>query len=156
MSRVIRCFTLCTALLGCAAVAVAQQPNDDEMAIRAIFADFEKGYNDNNPDMVMQHYSKDLIVSYPGVDDTDYEGFKKAYAEMAKSTVKKKTTPVIDEIVVSGTLAMVRMEWHTIIYGENGKTLRKAEDLQIFRKENGAWKFFRGMWFHLKPVPVKE
>jgi uncharacterized protein (TIGR02246 family) len=129
-------------------VAFAQAPKDDQQ-IRAIIEDCEKGYNEDNADLVLQHYSKDILVSYPGRDDMDYEGFTKAYREMMSRRVKKTIRAQIDEIVISGDLAMVRLQWYTTLHTNEGDNLRKAKDLQIFRKENGKWKFYRGMWYHL-------
>jgi ketosteroid isomerase-like protein len=78
--------------------------------------------------------------------------FKKGYAEMMSLKVKKKIALVLDEILISGDLAVVRLQWHTTLYSDKGDILRKAVDLQIFRREDGKWKFYRGMWYHLKPT----
>jgi uncharacterized protein (TIGR02246 family) len=133
-------------------ISLSQTIRNDEQAIRAIFAEIEKGYNEDNADIVLQHYSKEVLVSYPGKEDTDYEGFKKGYAEMMSLKVKKKIALVLDEILISGDLAVVRLQWHTTLYSDKGDILRKAVDLQIFRREDGKWKFYRGMWYHLKPT----
>jgi len=81
--------------------------------------------------------------------------FAKAYRQMMHPGIITSTVPTADEILVSGNLAVVRMSWSTTIADEAGgqKSSRQTRDLQIWRRENGAWKFFRRMWHHIKVSP---
>lgn len=121
--------------------------------IRSLIMEQASAINAHDPDGVLKHYSKDIIVSYPGVPDTGYAAFDKSYRLMMHSGITTRSVPAIDEILVSGDLATVRMMWSTTITDKaTGRvSSRQAKDLQVWRREKGAWKFYRGMWHHIWP-----
>jgi steroid delta-isomerase len=136
----------------CGASVSTQSSGDKDAAIlRGAIEQTARSINAHDPGGVMAHYSKDIIVSYPDVPDTTYEVFDRNYRQMMNPSITTRTVPTIDEIVVSGDLAMIRMQWSTTITDKaTGRTSsRVAKDLQIWRREGGAWKFYRGMWHHL-------
>ncbi len=113
-----------------------------------------KAINNKDADGIMAYYSKDIIVSYPGTRDTRYDQFYESYKQMLlpRAGFTTVTVPIIEEILVSGDLASVRMTWETTIVDtlQGKSTTRKARDLQVWKRENGTWKFIRGMWYHEK------
>lgn len=124
----------------------------DIAAIRDIIPQTEKAINEADPEGIMAHYSKDILVSYPGIADTDYKTFSESYKHMLRPGIVTSTTPTIEEILVSGDLAIIRMIWETTITETviQKTSRRKARDLQVWKREAGNWKFIRGMWYHMK------
>jgi ketosteroid isomerase-like protein/catechol 2,3-dioxygenase-like lactoylglutathione lyase family enzyme len=133
--------------------AAAQDTGKDIEILRDLIAQTAKAINAHDADGIMAHYSRDVRVSYPGVPDTTYDVFDRSYRQMLAPTIVTSTVPAIDEILVSGDLATIRMVWSTTITDKaSGRTSsRQAKDLQVWRRESGAWKFFRGMWHHIRP-----
>ena len=133
---------------------LAQSAGADAAVLRGLIDQTARSINAHDPDGVMAHYSKDILVSYPGVADTTYDVFDRNYRQMMNPSILTRTVPTVDEIVVSGDLALIRMQWSTTITDKaSGNTSsRLAKDLQIWRRENGAWKFYRGMWHHVPPA----
>ena len=136
--------------------SAAESAAADAEVIRGAIRAQEKAIRERNVNALMAHYSKDILVSYPGVPDTDYQGFYEGYRQMLtpRPGITTVTVSKVEEVVVSGDLAMVRMNWETTITEtQPAKTsLRRARDLQVWRREDGGWKFYRGMWYHLKPA----
>jgi len=135
----------------------AQDSAKDIETLRGLIVEQARAINAHDPDGVLKHYSREIIVSYPGVPDTNYAAFEKNYRAMMNPGITTQTVPNIDEVLVSGDLATVRMMWSTTITDKaTGKTTsRQAKDLQVWRRENGAWKFYRGMWHHIWPDSPK-
>lgn len=129
----------------------------DTAAIRAAIQQTAAAINAHDVDGVMAHYAKDVQVSYPGIPDTRYDEFYASYRQMMGPAVTTHTTPTIEEIAVSGDLAMIRMTWDTTITAKDtGRvTTRKARDLQVWRREKDGWKFARGMWHHINPEALR-
>lgn len=127
----------------------------DVETLRSLIQQTAQAINAHDPDGVLAHYSKDVLVSYPGIPDTAYDGFARSYRQMMNPAITTRAVPTIDEILVSGDLAVIRMMWNTTITDKatGQSSHRQAKDLQIWRRENGSWKFFRGMWHHIKPDP---
>jgi uncharacterized protein (TIGR02246 family) len=141
----------------CVLLSVSAAPQDatttDVQTLRQLIQQTAQAINTNDAAGIMAHYSKDIIVSYPGTPDTTYDEFDRSYRQMLTPSTTTSTVPTIDEILVSGDLAVVRMMWNTTIADKatGRSTSRQAKDLQVWRRENGSWKFFRGMWYHVKP-----
>jgi len=140
-------------------IAVNNSIEKDAEAIRSTISAIANFYNQGTPDSVLIFYAKDIRVSYPGLKDTDYEGFEVAYKQMKNNPgVSTFTRDSIEEIIVSADLAMVRLSWLTTqVYSNPVKTVSwRARDFTIWRRgKNGQWKFSRGMWFREKPVEGK-
>jgi len=129
----------------------------DVAAIRAAIQQTAAAINAHDVDGVMAHYARDVQVSYPGIKDTGYDDFYASYRQMMGPAVTTRTTPTIEEVAVSGDLAMVRITWDTTITAKDtGRvTTRKARDLQVWRREKDGWKFARGMWHHVNPDALR-
>ena len=130
-----------------------QDPKTDVDTLRRLIQETAKAINTNDAAGIMTHYSKEILVSYPGIPDTTYDEFDRSYRQMLSPKTTTSTVPTIDEILVSGDLAIIRMMWSTTITDKvtGSSTTRQAKDLQVWRREDGTWKFFRGMWYHVRP-----
>ena len=125
---------------------------NDSLALRKAVIRTGTAFNEKLTDTILAFYAKDIIVSFPGVPDTKYEDFVKAFdgLKTADVNLQRFTRDSIEEIILSGDLAVVRVNWitTTIDKAQANEVTRVARDLQVWRKEkNGKWKFIRGMWF---------
>lgn len=103
---------------------------------------------------IMSHYAKDILLSYPGIADQDYDTLWKGYSEPRPPGMTMRTEPEFDEILISGGLAIVRLNWTTTLtFTEPPRqTTRQARDIQVWQKRDGEWLFVRGM--HFRNVPA--
>ncbi|HJU87799.1 MAG TPA: nuclear transport factor 2 family protein [Gemmatimonadaceae bacterium] len=136
--------------------AGAQSSDADTAAIRASILRGARGFETGNPDLILEHYGRDIVLSYPGMPDQDYSTLAKAYAELRNrpASVKASTTPTFDEILVAGDIAIVRLRWTTTIREGTRTSTRRLKDMQIWRREpDGRWMFVRGMHYR-EPEPA--
>ena len=143
---------LAATLLLAPAVAVAQpSPDADAQAIRAKILQGARGFMLGNPDTVLAHYARDIVLSYPGIPDMDYATLARSYGELRRRPAGERatTTPTFDEVLVSGDLAVVRVRWTTTVTDSTGRTnTRRLRDMQVWRRErDGQWMFVRGMHY---------
>lgn len=142
------------------APAAAQQtrvegPAAEVEALRALVIRSGEAFNARDPDAIIALYSREVVLTYPGIPDSDYESLDASYREMtnlpAGTTVT--TRPQIEEIIVSGDLGIVRVTWNTTtVRAEPAQTsTRQLRDLQVWRREGDGWKFYRGMHFRVPP-----
>lgn len=158
-------FRLAALLLLAAALhvpAAAQQtvthgPTADVEAVRALVIRSGDAFNAKDPDAIIALYSRDVILTYPGIPDQDYATLDAGYREMTNlpAGVTVTTVPAIEEIIVSGDLAVVRVAWNTTtVQAEPARrSTRQLRDMQVWRREADGWKFFRGMHFRV-PTPA--
>lgn len=133
----------------------------DVAALRNAILRSSEAFNASDPVAIMSQYARDIVLSYPGIPDMGYDALVKAYAEMTapKPGVKVKTSPEIEEILVSGDLGVIRITWTTITTETNPprEWTRHMKDLQVWRRESdGTWKFARGMHFRIPDEKPKE
>lgn len=154
----------CLLLAGAAvhAPAVAQQtvthgPQNDVEALRALVIRSGDAFNAKDPAAIIALYSRDVILTYPGIPDQDYETLDAGYREMTNvpAGVTVTTSPNIEEIIVSGDLAVVRVNWTTTTVQAQPaqRNTRQLRDMQVWRREADGWKFFRGVHFRA-PQPA--
>lgn len=148
---------LAAALLLAPSVARAQRsPDADAQAIRAKILEGARGFMLGNPDTVLAHYARDVVLSYPGIPDMDYATLARSYGELRRRPAgeRAETTPTFDEVLVSGDMAIVRLRWTTTITDSTGQAAsRRLRDLQVWRRErDGQWMFIRGMHYR-EPTP---
>ncbi|HJX26902.1 MAG TPA: nuclear transport factor 2 family protein [Thermoanaerobaculia bacterium] len=140
-----------------AAETVATQQEKDIATLRSLIIESGDAFNDKDPDRIMALYASDVVLSYPGIPDMGYADFAKAYSELRNSTpgVTVKTSPNIEEILVSGDLGVIRITWNTTTTETNPpkESTRQMKDLQIWRRQaDGTWKLSRGMHYRMPPA----
>jgi steroid delta-isomerase len=131
--------------------APPRAPDADAQAIRAKILTGARGFMIGNPDTVLAHYARDIVLSYPGIPDMDYATLARSYGELRRRPAgeRAETTPTFDEVLVSGDMAIVRVRWTTTITDSTGRAnTRRLRDLQVWRRErDGEWMFIRGMHY---------
>ncbi len=140
-------------LLVLAAACASTTPRaSDEETLRRHILTYADAVERRDPDAIMALLAPDILLSYPGIPDQDYETLRKAYAEMRSREPGEVTTrPDIEEILVSGDLAIIRVVWNTTVRkGGSEPASRQMRDLQVWRREpSGHWKFVRGIHFRV-------
>ncbi|HEX2060595.1 MAG TPA: nuclear transport factor 2 family protein, partial [Thermoanaerobaculia bacterium] len=122
---------------------------DDAAAIRAKIVKGAEAAMRGDAAGIMSHYAKDIVLSYPGIADQDYDTLLKGYSEPRPAGMTMRTEPEFDELLLSGDLAVVRVNWTTTLsfIDPPRQTTRQARDIQVWQKRNGEWLFVRGMHF---------
>ena len=136
------------------------QPDRDAAEIRAKILRGAEGFERGEPEKILSHYARDVVLSYPGLPDMRYDSLAAGYAELRRrpATVTARTVPTFDEILVSGDMAVVRLRWTTTITdaAAGRSSTRRLKDLQVWRREPGAgWLFVRGMHYR-EPEPPSD
>jgi uncharacterized protein (TIGR02246 family) len=147
-----------TLLAGCAtagrAPAAAMDVRGADEVRRGILT-YTAAANRGDVDGVMSVFSRDVLLSYPGIPAQRYDDLAQGYREMmGNPAVKTQTEPTIEEISVSGDLAYARLVWNTAVTDTRTgqRTTRQMKDLQIWRREpDGRWRFVRGMHYREPP-----
>ena len=147
-------------LAALAPAAAGAQQRDSARAVAEIRAKIlrgAEGFERGDPAMILAHYARDVVLSYPGEPDMRYDTLAAGYAQLRArpATVTARTTPTFDEILVSGDMAVVRVRWTTTIAdaAAGRSSTRRMKDLQVWRRErDGAWMFVRGMHYR-EPAP---
>jgi ketosteroid isomerase-like protein len=137
----------------------AHGPAEDVEALRALVTRSGDAFNAKDPDAIIALYSRDVLLTYPGIPDSDYQTLDREYREMTNlpAGVTVTTVPDIEEIIVSGDMGIVRVTWNTTTVQAQPaqRTTRQLRDLQVWRREADGWKFFRGMHFRVpQPQPA--
>jgi ketosteroid isomerase-like protein len=139
-----------------AAEPASTQQERDIAALRKAILRSGEAFNAADPEAILSQYARDVILSYPGVPDMDYDTLAKGYAELRtrKPGFTEKTSPTIEEILVSGDLGVIRVMWTTVTTETDPprESTRQMKDLQVWRRESdGTWMFIRGMHYRMKP-----
>lgn len=167
--RLAACLLVAISTLGTLASAHEEKPagkakptqEQDIATLRNMIIKSGEAFNAIDPDAIIAPYARDVILSYPGVPDMDYDTLAKSYAGLrTRKDVVEKTSPTIEEVLVSGDLGVIRVMWttHTTEVATGRQSTRQMKDLQVWRRESdGAWKFIRGMHFRIPPpaAPAK-
>jgi ketosteroid isomerase-like protein len=142
------------------AEAAASSTERDVAILREKIRKSGEAFNNVDSDAIIAPYARDVVLSYPGVPDMGYETLAKAYAGLRdRKDVVEKTSPTIEEILVSGDLGIIRVMWNTSTteVATGRQSSRQMKDLQVWRREkDGTWMFIRGMHFRIPPPPAAE
>lgn len=141
---------LAVALVFLASSAFADSKAGAE-AIRKNILTYTEAVMAREPEPILALFAPDIVLSYPGIPDQDYETLRKAYSEMRTREPGEVTTrPDIEEILVSGDLGFARIVWNTTVTNGGTTTTRRMKDLQVWRREpDGKWRFIRGMHYRM-------
>ena len=119
----------------------------DREAIRTALEDWTKDFNDKNTDKVCGLFAKDLIANYGDYPEISYESI---CTQLKSSLTNKKLSYNyalnIQEIIVSGDLAVVKLIWTLVVSDYNGKSIETVKDrgIDIFKRQSdGSWKISR-------------
>lgn len=126
----------------------------DSVAVRTAFLATVAAHNAQDLDAMMTHFAEDAVLSYPGMQDTGLphkpirEGFRKHLTP--RPGIERVTSAEIEEILVSGDIAIVRALWTVESSREDPPATRRSQekDLEVWRRQpDGRWQFVRGISF---------
>lgn len=133
-------------LTACSATVTAPPaPADDAQAIRAALEQWPSDWNDRDTEAVCGLFAPDVVLSAPPVADRDFgtmcAGFARIFAQSDRTI--RYDPPAIDEILVDGDLATVRLTWtsRTTGLGIEGERVEREKGLDVFRRQpDGLWR----------------
>ena len=129
-------------------------PVEDEKAIRSNLAGWVAAFNVGDLKTAAQVWAPDLVGWAPEGDDDTWPR-EKEFAERASGKLPAATYGLrIDEVIVSGDLAVVRDIWTETPRGESAKA-RTFRSFEVWRRQpDGAWKIAR--WIDGPVLPVAK
>ncbi len=139
-----------TAVLGCAvllALPISARAGDAAAEIRAALTAWTAAFNAGDAAQACRLFAPDLRYDVRGLPE------QQSYADMcgrlhralADPQVRRRYTPVINEILVAGDLAVVRLAWHVTTARPGRAEAHTVEQgIDIFRREpDGGWRIIR-------------
>lgn len=90
-------------------------------------------------------FAPDLIASYPGVPDRNYDAMCQhlTAALTGSEKINRYELPEIEQVIINGDFAAVRLIWTLRIFDKNKSEigLVKEKGLDVLRRQNdGKWK----------------
>lgn len=119
----------------------------DESRIQIIHAleQWAKDFNAQNQQAVCGLFSPDLIASYPGIKDRNYDQMCETLTQSMHhpSKIFRYEAPKIEQMIIDDDLAVVRLIWTLKVLEKNQTTpvIIREKGLDVFKKQsNGHWK----------------
>jgi ketosteroid isomerase-like protein len=142
---------LMLALLICGP-AVAQSPDQADGDIRAALMKCTADFNARNLGEVCDLFAPDLRYDFQGLPERSYDDICKLLRTSLSDATRRFTysPPAIEEIIVSGDLAVVRLTWTLKVRsdGAPGDVTSEEIGLDVFRRQpDGRWKIIRYIAF---------
>jgi uncharacterized protein (TIGR02246 family) len=142
MSRWMACGVMAVGLVaGCA----QEDPAEDRAAIAAALLQWPDDFNAKNLPGVCGLFADDVVLIYPGSPDRNHQQFCDQMRTLFEDPGKEFSydPPDIQEVVVDGDLATVRLIWTLTIRDTSGKVLETIDEngVDVFRRQpDGSWK----------------
>lgn len=102
-----------------------------------------KDFNAKNIGAVCELFAPNLVASYPGTLDRNYEEMCRHLTAVLTQTDKifHYDPPLIEQVIIEGNLAVIRLIWTLKISSKNGTETIKEKGLDVFMRQNdGKWK----------------
>ena len=132
--------------------ATAQPSNQAETEIRDALTKWTADFNARNVAEVCDLFAPNLRYDFRGFPERGYDDICKLLHTSLSDTGKRFTyaPPGIEEIIVSGDLAIVRLTWTLNVRSEGAPNDVISQDigLDVFRRQpDGHWKIIRYIAF---------
>ena len=132
-------------VLALGVVAGCGDPANDRAAIEAALRQWPNDFNAENLPGVCGLFADDVVLVYPGSPDRNHQEFCNQMQTLFDDPAKKFSydPPKIEEVLVDGDLATVRLMWKLTIRDTSGKVLEIIDEngLDVFRRQpDGSWK----------------
>jgi uncharacterized protein (TIGR02246 family) len=126
-------------------------PRAAEQAIRATLATWAADFNAGRADRVCALFGADLRASYRGFPDRTYQ----ETCDLLRQSLTDQSRGFgygidIQEVLVSGDLAVVRVVWRLTVTPHDGSapTTSQEPGMDVFRRQgDGSWKIIRYLAF---------
>ena len=125
----------------------------DEAAIAARLGAWAEAFNARDASRTCDLFAADLVSSMRGRPDEGRDAVCRRIASaLADRGVTLRYTPDIEEILVSGDLAVVRLVWTVTIQRGPSPAVTKEPGLDVFRREpDGQWRIIRFLAYSNAP-----
>jgi len=134
-------------LIACLSGAAPARANDAEARIAAALEGWRVDFNARKVDKICDLFAPELRYDFQGIPEQNYEQLCTRLRDaLADDTKSFQYGLSIKEIIVSGSLAVVRLTWHSTLTSSDGKIIRKEDEpgLDVFRQQaDGSWKIIR-------------
>jgi ketosteroid isomerase-like protein len=103
-------------------------------------------FNRRDTGRVCELFAPDLIADYQDGPRKTYDslcaGLRESLADLSRSS---RYSLGLEEILVSGDLAVVRLVWPLEVEPEDGSAavVERERGLDVFRRQDGTWKIIR-------------
>jgi uncharacterized protein (TIGR02246 family) len=124
----------------------ADSPEGARAAISSALEDWRKAFNDRDEARVCDLFAPDLIANYQGEPERDHTALCQLLTTSLQDTERTyRYSLEINEILVFGTTAIVRLVWTLeIAKGGAREELIKEPAIDIFRcQDDGSWRISR-------------
>jgi steroid delta-isomerase len=126
----------------------------DSQTIRRALEDWVVATNAGRRLQAAKIWTRDLIGWYPGEPDDTYEREMERARRLEGVKPEMRTELTINEIMVSGDLAVVRDTWTFIRQTGSGPARSSLRGFEVWRKQkDGSWKISRWISAPDPPVP---
>lgn len=145
---------LAAAIVLAAGAAVRAGTSEDEAQIRASLARWVQAFNSGDLKTAAEVWAPDLIGWAPEGEDDTY-ALEHDFAARAQGKPPSTTYALeINEVMVSGDLAVVRDTWTETPRADPAKA-RVFRSFEVWRRQkDGSWKISR--WIDGPPRPAKK
>jgi len=128
--------------------AQAQAPTDSAAVvatIRTTLLRWAEAATAQDHETTMAVWARDLIGWYPGQPDDTYEREAAAAAHPADPTRRSRTQVTVNEVMVSGRMAVVRDTWVITQWKPSGdSTVLKIRGFEVWQPQaDGVWRIAR-------------
>jgi len=137
-------------LLALAAIGSAQADVEaDRAAIAARLEDFTAAFNARDASGACDIFAPDLVSTMRGRPDNDRDAVcRRVAAALADRATEMRYRPDIQEIIVSGDLAVVRLVWNVTETQGGATRVSQEPGLDVFRRQpDGKWSIARFLAF---------
>jgi ketosteroid isomerase-like protein len=147
---------LCVSLATCTLPAALGQTNEDAQAesqIRRALDHWVEAANRQDWKAALDVWAPDLIGWYPGQPEITYP---QEVANASRPPSSRTTTyqVKVNEVIVSGSLAVLRDTWVFTSHTSSGDSTEKVRSFEIWRRQpDGAWRISRWISAPEPPAP---
>ena len=148
-----RCFTaiagIALLVMGLAPAPGFAEADADKAAIRARLAEWTDAFNARDASKSCDLFSAELISTMRGRPDEGRDAVcRRIESTLANRKLSLRYAAKIEEIILSGDLAVVRLVW-SLTTRQGAKVVAWEEPgLDVFRREaDGKWRIFRFLAF---------
>jgi uncharacterized protein (TIGR02246 family) len=120
------------------------------------FARWLGAYERGEVEAVMAIFARDVVFSFQGSKDQDYEDLRAAYVmDFRSRTTGTRWVPHVEEVYADGSLAFVRATWELVATAADGREEIRARNrsLDVLRADKDGWRIFRSVNYP-EPRPV--
>lgn len=145
MIRVLVATLLALLVAGCSAAPAPPDPVADRADIEAALRQFPEDFNAGNVDGVCGLFADDVILIYPDSPDRGHREFCDQMRGVFErdSPSMEYAAPEIQDVIVDGDTAVVRLIWTMTVRNAEGKQLETIREngVDVFRRQaDGSWK----------------